>query len=55
MVYFDKTFNTDAEADSFIEAYEREYHPAGYGTRCRKEKLADGKIKVLISRGDSCD
>lgn len=55
MVYFDKTFNTHEEADKFIDAYYADYHPAGYGTWCRKEDLPDGKVLVKVSRGSSCD
>jgi hypothetical protein len=57
MVYLEKTFYTEAEADTFIESYCRNYHPAGYGTSCRKviSKDEPGKILVKISRGDSCD
>jgi len=55
MVYFEKVCATEEAADKFIENYEREYHPAGYGTWCRKETQSDGTILVKVSRGDSCD
>jgi hypothetical protein len=56
MVYFDKVFETHEQADKFIEEYYAAYHPAGYGTWCRKEDLPnDGGVKVKVSRGSSCD
>ena len=54
MVSFEKEFATEAEADKFIEGYCEQYHP-GYGTWCRKTTLENGKIKVNVSRGSSCD
>lgn len=54
MVYFEKECDTDAEADKFIEEYCKNYHPAGYGTSCRKEVKGD-KVLVKVSRGSSCD
>jgi len=55
MVYFEKTFDTEAQADEFIERYCQNYHPAGYGTWCRKVPQSDGKVLIKTSRGDSCD
>jgi hypothetical protein len=55
MVYFEKVCDTDQAADTFIEEYCRDYHPAGYGTFCRKVPQQDGKVLVKVSRGDSCD
>lgn len=55
MVYFEKVCENDEAAQKFIENYEREYHPAGYGTWCRKIPRQDGKVLVKVSRGDSCD
>ena len=51
MVYLETTFDTDEQADIFIEGYCREYHPCGYGTSCRKVVQLDGKVLVKISRG----
>ena len=55
IIYLEKEFATEAEADKFIETYCENYHPAGYGTDCRKTKLEGGKVKVNVSRGSSCD
>ena len=55
MVRFNKTFDNDAEAEKFITEYYEQYHPAGYGTWCKKKPLADGKVEVHVSRGSSCD
>lgn len=55
MVYFEKTLPNVEAADAFIEAYCRDYHPAGYGTWCRKETKEDGTVLVKVSRGSSCD
>ena len=54
MVYLQEKFTTEAEADKFIEAYEENYHPMGYGTVCRKKQV-DGVWIVNVTRGDSCD
>ena len=55
MVYLEKVFEDEKKADAFIEAYCRDYHPAGYGTWCRKETKEDGTVLVKVSRGSSCD
>jgi hypothetical protein len=55
MVYFEETFETEAKADEFIKEYCRSYHPAGYGTYCRKVVMPDGKTMVKTTRGESCD
>jgi hypothetical protein len=55
MVYLEKEFATEAEADKFIDDYCQSYRPAGYGTSCRKTKLESGKVTVNVSRGSSCD
>ena len=54
MVYLQEKFATEAEADKFIVDYEANYHPAGYGTWCRKKEV-DGVWIVDVTRGDSCD
>jgi hypothetical protein len=55
MVYFETTFDTDEQAEIFIEGYCWNVTRSGYGTSCRKVVQPDGKVLVKISRGDSCD
>jgi hypothetical protein len=55
MVYFEKVLDSNELAEKFIEEYRQNFHPAGYGTFCRKVTQPDGKVLVKVSRGDSCD
>jgi hypothetical protein len=47
-------FETEAEADAWIEGLYRSYHPAGYGTHAVVEERSDGWW-ARGSRASSCD
>lgn len=39
----------------WVEAYLKDYHPHGYGTRVYSDVTVDGVRTVKVSRGSSCD
>lgn len=44
------------EVESFIKAYKRDWHPAGYGTSFTDLIDNDnGTVTTVITRADSCD
>ena len=49
-----KEFDTEAEAEAWIEHYYQEYHPAGYGTTLRVQQEGD-RFVAVGSRGSSAD
>jgi len=44
-----------AEVDSKVEKYFNQYHPAGYGTSIKSDRIIDGLRVVEITRYASCD
>ena len=38
-----------------IKAYERQYHPMGYGTRVARKVKVDGGWEAAMTRYESCD
>lgn len=55
MISHTNTFDTEQEADEFVERTSVDYHRAGYGTTFRRTVTADGRHEVRVHRATSAD